>query len=761
MNSIETGANRESGGRKLYPGRAAAGTPVEGEKPDPLPAFADIEVRRTAFLGGPNMWTYRPVIEAIIDLGALEDYPSNQLPGFADRLLAWLPSLVEHRCSVGERGGFIERLREGTWAGHILEHVALELQTRAGMKSGFGRTRETSERGVYKLVFRTDHPAVGRPALTYGRDLVMAAINGHSFDMDEVNQALTVLVDRYALGPSTACIVEAARKRGIPATRLNDGNLVQLGYGVAQRRIWTAETDQTSAIADEISRDKDLTKRLLAEAGVPVPEGDTVETAEQAWETAEDIGLPVVIKPSDGNHARGVSLNLKTREQVASAFAAAEREGSSVIVERHIEGNEHRLLVVGDRVVAATCGEPVRVRGDGTSTIAALIQSQVNTDPRRGNAETFPLEPLRADDPVLTLILQSQDLTASSILGAGETATVQRTGNMDIDVTARVHPAVAKLATLAARTIGLDIAGIDLVAQDIAQPLEAQGGAVVEVNAGPGLLMHLKPAQGQPQPVGEAITAHLFPGNGSGRIPVVGILDESDGALAARLLNELLLLHGWRTGLACRSGSSLGTRALNSADATGFNAAQAVLINRTVQAAVIETSARHILTEGLPYDRCQIGIVVAMPEPQGLEDWFITQPAQMPRVARTQVDVVLPHGSAILNADDPAVLELAGYSDGEVILFSAHPEEATLAEHRASGGRSVLARHGQIVLATGTQEEPLVTLSNTALFQDTPAGPQDLRPQVLAATAAAWSLGIAPRLIRAGLLHFNEGSSAR
>lgn len=759
MNSIESGASRESGGRKLYPRAGVAVAGADAALTERM-TFDDIAIRRTTFLGGPSMWTYRPVIEAIIDLGALEGYPSNKLPGFVDRLLAWLPTLVEHRCSVGERGGFIERMREGTWAGHILEHVVLELQTLAGMKTGFGRTRETHERGVYKLVFRTDHPAVGRPALEHGRDLLMAAINGHSFDVDAAVKELAVLVDRYALGPSTLCIVEATRKRRIPATRLNDGNLVQLGYGRSQRRIWTAETDQTSAIADEISRDKDLTKRLLAEAGVPVPEGEMVESADAAWEAAEDIGLPVVVKPSDGNHARGVSLNLTTREQVANAFAAAEREGSGVLVERYIEGDEHRLLVVGDKVVAATRGELVCVRGDGKSTIADLIATQINTDPRRGNAETFPLEPLRADDPVLTLILQSQHLTSASVLAAEQTATVQRTGNMDIDVTEQVHPQVAARATLAARTIGLDIAGIDLVAQDISQPLEAQGGAVVEVNAGPGLLMHLKPAQGKPEPVGEAIVAHLFPTGDSGRIPVVGIVDGAQDALTARLLNDLLLLHGWRTGLACRMGMALGARQVNTVDATSFDSAQAVLINRTVEAAVIATSARRILAEGLPYDRCQVGVVVAMPAAQGLEDLFITQADQMPGVIRAQVDVVLPGGAAVLNADDPGVLALAGYCDGEVILFSTQPAQSAVAAHRATGGRAVLAHRGSIVLASGGQEETLVELSNAALFQATSAGPQDLRPQVLAATAAAWALGVAPRLIHAGLLHFNEGRTA-
>ena len=763
MRRIDQNEPGSSSGGGLYPRPllATAATPEPaGAAASPSRTFPDIVIRRMAHLRGPNVWTYRPVIEAVVDIGELEDFPSNTLPGFYQRLTGWLPGLIEHRCSVGRRGGFLMRLRDGTWPGHILEHVALELQTQAGMKTGFGKARMTHERGVYKVVIRTRDEAVGRTALESARDLVMAAINDRPYDIGATIAKLTDMVDRRCLGPSTACIVDAATERGIPHIRLNDGNLVQLGQGAAQRRIWTAETDRTSAIAEGISRDKDLTKQLLAAAGVPVPEGRTVESAEAAWDAAEDIGLPVVVKPSDGNHARGVSLNLKTREEVMQAFVAAEAEGSEVIVESFVPGQEHRLLVVGGKVAAATRGEIIRVGGDGKSTIAQLIETQVNTDPRRGEEETLPLETLRVDDPVLLLLLQRQSLTPQSVLPRGQSAVVQRTGNMAIDVTGQVHPDIAEQMALAARVVGLDIAGIDLVVEDIAKPLAPQGGAIVEVNAGPGLLMHLKPAVGRAQPVGEAIVEHLFPGHESGRVPIVGLIGDGQSALAPRLIAALLQVNGQQTALACRDGLFLGARQLQKTDARGMDAGERMLINRTVEAAVLETSARHILTEGLPYDRCQVGVVMAMPGASGLDDLYITDNDQLPSIVRTQVDVVLPQGAAVLNADDAEVLELANYSDGQVILYSLDTDSPSVAAHRSRKGRAVLARGNDIVLATGGDETVLLSLSApdfSSLASDLPA---DVRPHVLAAVAAAWALGVPTSLIRGGLLRFDAAPAA-
>ncbi|HEY9279812.1 MAG TPA: cyanophycin synthetase, partial [Eoetvoesiella sp.] len=414
-----------------------------------------IEFISMMFLQGPGIWAYRPVIEAWVDIGDLEDFPSNTIAGFPERLAAWLPSLVEHRCSVGERGGFLQRLHKGTWPAHILEHVTLELQSLAGMPGGMGRARETPVRGVYKVIVRAWHERVTRAALYTARDLVMAAIEDRPFDVPGAIEELRVLSESLRLGPSTACIVDAADNRDIPITRLSDENLVQLGYGARQRRIWTAETEQTSAIAESISRNKDLTKELLQACGVPVPEGQMVLNPQHAWEVALDIGLPVVIKPSDGNHGRGVFTNLTTQSEIETAYGIALDEGSGVVVERFIPGNEHRLLVVGGRMVAAARGDAATVVGDGQSTVSELIESQLNTDPRRGRDEDSPLNPVRVDSAV-RLELDRQQLAADSIPVEGRQVLIQRNGNVSIDVTDDVHPSVAATVELAARVVGLD-----------------------------------------------------------------------------------------------------------------------------------------------------------------------------------------------------------------------------------------------------------------------------------------------------------------
>ena len=436
----------------------------------------DITLLRINYLRGPNIWTYRPVLEVWLDLGDLEQFPSNKLPGLTDCLLEWLPALEEHHCGVGERGGFIERLREGTWAGHILEHVVIELLNLAGMPTGFGQTRETSRSGVYRMVFRARDEAVARAALSEAHALLMAAIHRRAgaapFDVPAAVARLMAQIDRSYLGPSTASIVAAATDRGIPHLRLNEGNLVQLGHGRRQRRIWTAETDRTSAIAGNIAHDKDLTKSLLASCGVPVPEGQVVDSPAAAWAAAQDIGLPVVVKPSDANHGRGVSLDLNERSDIEKAFAVAAVEGSEVIVERFVQGDEHRLLVVGGRVVAAARGESLSVVGDGRSSVNQLIDSQLNNDPRRGEAEEFPLETIRLErEPVMRLLVERQGLTPDAVPAAGRRVIIQRNGNVAIDCTDEVHPEVAHAVTLAARVVGLDVAGIDLVAQDIGKPL--------------------------------------------------------------------------------------------------------------------------------------------------------------------------------------------------------------------------------------------------------------------------------------------------
>lgn len=712
----------------------------------------NIQLLRVTHLRGPNIWTYRPVIEAWVDIGALEDYPSNTIPGFYERLTALLPGLALHRCGIGAPGGFLERLREGTWVAHILEHVVLELQNLAGMPTGFGKTRQTSVRGVYKMAFRTRQEQVGRAALEVGRELVMAAIDGQPYDQVAAVARLHELVDSLCLGPSTAHIVEAATARGIPHLRLSDGNLVQLGHGASQRRIWTAETDQTSAIAEEIASDKDLTKSLLQSCGVPVPQGQVVHSAEEAWEAAQDIGLPVALKPYDGNHGRGVSLDLSKQQDIEAAFALAQRKGDgSVIVEQYIAGNEHRLLVVGKRVVAAARGEAAWVTGDGHANIIELVDSQINTDPRRGTGEDDPLNALAPQDGAeIILELERQGFTAYSVPAKDEKVLIQRNGNVAFDVTDQVHPSVAAMATLAARVVGLDVAGVDLVLEDISRPLAEQRGAVIEVNASPGLLAHLKPASGQPRPVGQAIVEHLFGRDKNGRIPVVGVTGSQHTTRIARLIAWLLHINGNKVGLACRDGFYLGARQVEAQDSTHWEGAQRLLINRAVDLAVFENDSRIILSEGLAYDKCSVGVVTDVSGLESLAEFYIDDLDKLYNVLRTQVDVILPQGVAVLNAGDERVVEMAPLCDGEVIFYGLDSHLAAIASHRAGGGRALFVRAGQIVLTHGMHEVALVPL---AALKPAKAKKPDM---VMAAVAAAWAAGAAPELIAAGLRAFES-----
>lgn len=716
----------------------------------------DIKFLEIRYLRGPNIWTYRPVIEAVVDIGELEDFPSNTIPGFYGRLTALLPSLIEHRCSYGERGGFLRRVQEGTWPAHILEHVTLELQNLAGMPGGFGKARETSTRGVYKVVVRAWHEDVTRSCLYAGRDLLLAAIKDTPFDVAGTVAHLADLAERKLLGPSTGCIVEAAtaKDRRIPAIRLlATGNLVQLGYGARSRRIWTAETDRTSAIAEGISRDKDLTKTLIKSCGVPVPEGRLVDSPEDACEAAAEIGFPVVVKPSDGNHARGVFTNLMAPEEVEAAYAAAVVEGSGVIVERYVRGSEHRLLIVGGKLAAAARGEAARVIGDGRSTINELIDSQINSDPRRGAAEEFVLDIIDlADNPVARLEVSRQGFTPDAIPPAGREVLIVRSGNHTDDVTDLVHPETAATASLAARIVGLDIAGVDLVCEDIARPLDEQRGAIVEVNAGPGLLMHLKPAIGQPRPVGRAIVDELFPNGEDGRIPVVGITGSFGKTTVAQLIARLLCLSGKHTGLACSDGLFVDRRCIDQGDSANWGSAHRILMNRSVEAAVFENGSDSILGEGLAYDRCQVGVITNVEVAEHCGRDYIETPEQVFTVLRTQVDLVLPAGAAVLNARQPMLVEMAPLCDGDVIFFAIDPDLPGLIEHRAQGKKAAFVRNRQVILANGQDETAIVSLQNIPL---TDGGRVDFQIEnILAASSAAWALGIGSEIIRTGLETF-------
>lgn len=720
-----------------------------------MPQLLDktINILDIKYIRGPNMWCWVEVLEALVDIGELEEFPSDKIPGFYERLVSKLPSLVEHRCSYEERGGFLKRVEEGTWPVHIMEHLTLELQGLAGFAGGFGRARESTTSGIYKLIVATPHQEVTQQAIYYARDLLLALIQDRPYDVEANIEHLKEMIDDLCLGPSTACIVNGAKEKLIPFIRLSKGNLVQLGYGARQKRIWTAETNQTSAIAETISRDKNLTKSLLASVGVPIPYGELVKDAEHAWQVAQEIGFPVVVKPQDGNHGRGVFTNLRTKEEIYAAYEVARHEGSGVLVEKFIQGDEHRLLVVGDHLVAAAKGEECKVMGDGKHTVLELIELQINSDPRRGPTEDYPLNQVRIDS-IAELELKSQGYVADSIVELGKPVLIQRNGNVAFDVTDIVHPSVAKKVVLAAKVVGLDIAGVDLVAMDISRPLEEQEAAIVEVNAGPGLLMHIKPAKGNAQPVGQAIINHLFPMQQSGRIPIIGVCGSKDSTLVSQICAYFLKLNNFYVALSTQQGLSFNQRSVEKNGSSEWERGRRTLLNPLVEAAVIEITAKGILMEGVPYDLCSVGVVTGIDKTILFPDQSIVEEKQLFSLYRTQVDVVIPEadGVAVLNADDTLVVEMADISPAEVMFYSPDPSNAALTDLANKGGRSITLADHKIILRQGFHLVYSFSIDESHFLN------QDQKlahvSPMLAAVGAAWAVGLPYEIIETGIATF-------
>jgi cyanophycin synthetase len=711
----------------------------------------DLDIREIHILRGPNIWANYPVLESWVDLGSLNDASSEEIPGFNEKLKSWLPGMIEHRCSEGERGGFFQRLDRGTYPAHVLEHVTLELQTRAGHTVGYGKARHTCVDGLYKVIVRYLDETVAEACLRAARELLLAAYQGQDFDVAGTIENLQAIVDRNALGPSTKSIVDAARDRGIPWRRLQEGrSLIQLGQGVNQRRIWTAETDRTGAIAEYIAQDKELTRSFLSTAGVPVPEGRIVTDPDDAWSAAEDIGIPVVVKPRDANHGRGVFIDLKTEKQVRDCFEQASTEGTGVMVESFIPGTDHRLLVVGDEMVAASRGDPAIVVGDGKNTITDLVEVQLNSDPRRGDLETSVWGKINTSDWDNSVIsdLKGQGHTPLSVPRDGERVLVARFANWGIDITDDVHPSVRSHVVTAAKVAGLDICGIDVVCKDISQPLESQSGAIVEINASPGLLMHLKPSVGKVRPVGEAIIKMLFPGEKDGRIPVIGVTGTHGKTTTVRLLSHLIRPTTGVLSISSSEGMQIGSRLAPRKDGDRITGTHGILAHPWTEIAICEAGPEHILSDGLGFDRCSIGVVLNV----GTDDLghaYIDTIEQMAKVMRCVVDVVLPTGTAVLNADDELVAGMAEYSKGGIIFFSSDDSNTVVRTHRASGGRAVILKDGVIHLAEGEREHALCPLTDVSLPMD---GPFVFHIEdALAAVGAAWAHGLSDEAIADGL----------
>jgi cyanophycin synthetase len=708
-----------------------------------------MEFRKVLALRGPNIWINAPVIEVWVDLKEL-DRPSTDFAGFSDRLMGWLPSMIEHRCSVGTRGGFFQRLRDGTYPAHILEHVVLELQALAGREVGFGRARETSEPGLYRVVVKYHDEQLAVKCVHAAREIILAAIHDRPCDVKAEVERLRDFAHEVCLGPSTSAIVAAAKARGIPVRRLNANSMVQFGYGKKMRRIQAAETDRTGAIAETIAQDKELTRILLKAVGVPVPEGRPVTDADDAWVAACDIGVPVVVKPRDGNQGRGVATNLTTREQVLAAYQAALIESKDVVVEKFAAGHDYRVLVVGGKVVAAARREPAQVQGDGVRTIRELVDV-ANLDPRRGEHHATVLSKIKLDAVSLG-VLSDQGYSVDSVPPAGTTVLVRRNGNLStggtaIDVTERVHPQVAARAVEAAQVIGLDIAGVDVVAADISAPLEEQGGVIVEVNAAPGLRMHLQPSVGISRPVGEAVVSLLFPDGEDGRVPIAAVTGTNGKTTTTRFIAHILRGNGLRVGMTCTDGIYVDGRRIDTGDCAGPKSARAVLMNPAVEAAVFETARGGILREGLAFDSCDVAVVTNIGEGDHLGLSEVHDVETLAKVKRCIVDVVPPGGTSVLNANDPHCVAMAPYSAGRIRYFALDGNHPVIVRHRGLGGQAIFVRDNTIIVAEGPKEETFLSLNRVPL---TRGGKVTFHVEnTLAAIAAALALKVPADVVRA------------
>ncbi len=663
------------------------------------------------FLRGPNVHADTPCLLTLIDLEDLYGVSSKDIPGFNDALLAALPSLHGQILPLGQPGGFAQRLRAGTFLARVIEHVTLTLQSLAGPTVGYGRTRPASGRpGQYRIVVEYAIEKLAEPAFQLAVDLVAALAAGETFDLEERIEELRSLGARYAIGTSTAAVLAAAHERGIPVTRITDeANLFQLGWGARQKRLQATTTGDTSYVAVKIASDKQLTKALLLEAGVPVPEGATVTTVEEAQRVARRLRVPVTLKPLDGNQGKGVTTRCTTPEEVATAFAFAREYGRRIIVERFIEGRDYRVLIAGGRVAAASLRRPAHVTGDGVSTIAELVEIE-NRDPARGAGHSNVLTRLALDAHAEDL-LQRQGLTPGSVPAPGVCVELRSNANLSTggtaeDCTDLLPEATRALCVRAACKIGLDVAGIDIVCRDIAVPLDEQGGAVIEVNAAPGIRMHQHPSAGAPRDAGQAILDGLM-GESDGRIPVVAVTGTNGKTTTTLMIAHAARVAGLGTGVTTTEGVFVNGRRLVKGDCTGYWSARSILAAPDVDFAVLETARGGILKRGLAFDRCDVGVVLNVAADHlGLDGVdTIEDLAQVKAVVASSAAKAL-----VLNAEDPLCVAMARRAkpDAEIVYFSMDAENPTLLQHLEDGGRATYLQDNAIVIADANLHQQLM-----------------------------------------------------
>ena len=710
-----------------------------------------MQITRTRALRGPNLWTRSTAIEAIVHCEDSE-LRYTAMPGFEEKLRARFPTI-----GTLQPHGADQQLS----LAHVLEVAALSLQAQAGCPVTFSRTHETVEHGTFQVVVEYTEESVGKLAMERAEALIQAALSDTPFDADATIAELRELDEDDRIGPSTGAIVDAAVARGIPFRRLTSGSLVQLGWGSRARRFQAAELDSTSAVAESIAQDKDLTKRLLHAAGVPVPMGRPVTDVEDAWAVALEVGLPVVVKPQDGNQGKGVVVNITTREGLEAAFKTASEFGDEIMVERFLPGHDFRLLVVGGQLVAAARREPPQVLGDGQHTIRELVNI-VNQDPRRGSGHGTALTKVRLDDIAIARIA-SEGLTPESVPAQGQRVVLRNNANLSTggsatDVTDDVHPEIAARAIEAAQTIGLHICGVDVVCETMLKPLEEQSGGIVEVNAAPGLRMHLAPSFGRPRNVGVPMVDELYAPGDDGRIPLVAVTGTNGKTTTTRVIAHLFTSHGWRTAMTNTDGVWVNGRQIDSGDCSGPKSARNALAHPETDAAVLECARGGILREGLGFDRCQVAVVTNVGEGDHLGLNFITTKEDVGVLKRVIVQNVAPTGYAVLNAADPLVAAMASVCPGKVIFFAADRHHPVMATHRAQGNRVVYVDGDSIVAAEGSWRETIalrdipLTRNGTITFQV---------ENIMASIGAAWASGLPWQTIRRGLAGFlNDSDNA-
>jgi cyanophycin synthetase len=655
---------------------------------------------------GPNYWSIRrhKLIQMKLDLEDMEQKPTNLVEGFSERLEKMFPSMYSHRCSIGEPGGFFQRVKEGTWMGHVIEHIALEMQTLAGMMCGFGRTRQTSKEGVYNVVFSYMEEKAGQYAARAAVRVAEALISGEDYDVQDDIQKLREIREDERLGPSTGCIVEEAVSRGIPYIRLNRHSLVQLGYGVNQRRIRATIASTTGSIAVDIACDKEETKNLLGAAEIPVPKGRIVYSEEGLKDAIDSVKYPIVTKPVDGNHGKGATTNITDWEGAVIGLNAAKKYSRGVIVEKYITGQDHRVLVINYKFVAAAIRKPAAVKGDGKHTIQELIDI-TNRDPRRGYGHENVLTQISIDDFLMEM-LNREGLTLNTVIEKGREVFLKPTANLSTggtatDVTDMVHPDNIFMCERIARIIGLDICGIDIMTETLSTPVKENGGAILEVNAAPGFRMHIDPTEGLPRNVAEPVIDMLYPPGTSARIPIIAVSGTNGKTTTTRLMAHMVKTMGFKVGYTTTDGVYIQNQLMMRGDCTGPISAEFVLKDPTVNFAVLECARGGILRAGLGFHRCDIAICTNVAEDHlGLGD--IDTLEQLARVKAVVPESVLPDGYAILNADNDYTRNMAKGLDCKVAFFSLDEKNPHIQKHIKEGGLAAIYENGYVTICKGT-----------------------------------------------------------